>query len=413
MAVSVGLLHYTAPPIIGGVESVLAEHARLLAAAGHRVRVIAGRGGTTDAGWEAIRIPLADSRHPRIVAARSALDAGEVPEAFDDLTTELVRQLQPAIADLDVLIAHNVCSLHFNLPLTAATHRLVEAADAPRLVAWQHDLAWSSMAYAEQLHPGFPWDLLRTPWPRTTYVAISEARRAEQARISGLPLEAIRVIPNGIDVARFVGLHPTTTRLLDELGLAGAGPVMLVPVRITPRKNLELAIRILAELRRGGDDARLIVTGPPDPHEAPGNGYVGRLRALAATTGTTGAVHLLAADGGRATSIRVVRDLYRVADLLLLPSHDEGFGLPILEAATTRLPIVCADIPSLRELAGDDATYLRPDADPAEVARSIRHRLSAEMATRLASRVRGTYGWPRIYEDRIEPLIVEVAGASR
>jgi glycosyltransferase involved in cell wall biosynthesis len=121
-------------------------------------------------------------------------------------------------------------------------------------------------------------------------------------------------------VARFVGLHPTTTRLLDELGLAGAGPVMLVPVRITPRKNLELAIRILAELRRGGDDARLIVTGPPDPHEAPGNGYVGRLRSLAATTGTTGAVHLLAADRGRATSIRVVRDLYRVADLLRCPA---------------------------------------------------------------------------------------------
>ena len=41
---NVALLHYSAPPIVGGVESVLAHHARLLSEAGHNVRVIAGRG---------------------------------------------------------------------------------------------------------------------------------------------------------------------------------------------------------------------------------------------------------------------------------------------------------------------------------------------------------------------------------
>ncbi len=74
-----------------------------------------------------------------------------------------------------------------------------------------------------------------------------------------------------------------------------------------------------------------------------------------------GGVHLLV-DGPPAwRSPRVVADLYRIADALFLPSREEGFGLPVLEAGVSRLPVICADIPALRELAGDDATYVDPD----------------------------------------------------
>jgi hypothetical protein len=44
----IALLHYSAPPIVGGVESVLGQHARLMADAGHAVRVVAARGGLPD-----------------------------------------------------------------------------------------------------------------------------------------------------------------------------------------------------------------------------------------------------------------------------------------------------------------------------------------------------------------------------
>ena len=49
----------------------------------------------------------------------------------------------------------------------------------------------------------------------------------------------------------------------------------------------------------------------------------------------------------------VIADFYRLADALLMPSREEGFGIPVLEAGLSRLPIFCADIPPLRELAGD------------------------------------------------------------
>jgi len=415
----VGLLHYTAPPVVGGVEVVLGQHARLLAGAGHRVRIITGRGGRPAPGIEVVRIPLADARHLVIRGVRAALDQGQVPTAFDALVDEILTALRPAVAGLDVLVAHNVCGLHFNLPLTAALRELTRSGRGPAFIAWQHDLAGTSARHAGELHPGHPWDLLRTVWPGTTYVAVSEARRSELANLTGIAADTVRVIPNGIEIERLLHLHPATERLLEDLGLLGpgpglgAGPVLLVPVRITPRKNLELAIRVVAELRRSGDAARLIVTGPPDPHASGSGAGVGRLRSLADEAGVTAAVHLLAVDRGRQTPARVVSDLYRVADALLLPSRDEGFGLPVLEAAACRLPVFCADIPTLRELAGDDATYFAPDADPAAVARLIRDRLASETPSRFGRRVRMEYGWPAIYASRIEPLLAAVAGRAR
>jgi glycosyltransferase involved in cell wall biosynthesis len=101
----------------------------------------------------------------------------------------------------------------------------------------------------------------------------------------------------------------------------------------------------------------------------------------------------------------MVDDLFRLADLLLLPSRDEGFGLPILEAGASRLPIACSDLPTLRELAGDDALYFGLDDDPAAIASRIRDRLEADPARRLARRVRLDYAWEQIYRTRIAPLL--------
>lgn len=102
-------------------------------------------------------------------------------------------------------------------------------------------------------------------------------------------------------------------------------------------------------------------------------------------------------------------DLYRLADLAFLPSHDEGFGLPILEAAAHRLPIVCTDLPALRSLAGDAAIYIDPDDDPVEVAARILERLDADPAARLAIEIRTRYAWDVVYRERIAPLLASAA----
>ncbi|MEO6060919.1 MAG: hypothetical protein ABIQ99_03160, partial [Thermoflexales bacterium] len=152
------LVHYSAPPIVGGVESVLAHHARLMADAGHRVTILAGRGAAFD-GRISIRVlARLDSRHPEIMALKAELDLGRVPAGFEGTRDSLQRELERELRDCDVLIAHNVASLNKNLALTAALHGLRR----PARILWHHDLAWMTSRYRAELHAGYPWDLLRT-----------------------------------------------------------------------------------------------------------------------------------------------------------------------------------------------------------------------------------------------------------
>src|SRR5690606_19585370 len=131
--------------VVGGVERVIYHHATLLARAGHAVRVVAGRRAPLDPAVAFERVPRVDSRHPEILALKRGLDQGAFPaEQFDRRAARIGEALQPSIETADVLIAHNVLSLHKSLPLTAALRRVAEAGAGPRLIAWHHDLAWKA-----------------------------------------------------------------------------------------------------------------------------------------------------------------------------------------------------------------------------------------------------------------------------
>src|SRR5512147_1043957 len=80
---NIAILHYSVPPIVGGVESVIAHHARLMSAAGHSVRLIAARGDAMGEQIPLVLMPLADSRHERVLLMKEHLDRGEVTEDFE------------------------------------------------------------------------------------------------------------------------------------------------------------------------------------------------------------------------------------------------------------------------------------------------------------------------------------------
>lgn len=403
----IALLHYSVPPVIGGVESVIAHHARLMADAGHAVQVIAARGAEFAPGTEFTWIPLADSRHAQVLSIKAHLDAGRLPPGFADLTETLRTALANALAGTDVLIAHNVCSLNKNLALTAAINSLLDSQHSPRMILWHHDLAWTTPRYRSELHDGWPWDLLRTDWPRATQVTISALRQRELAELLCVPLERIRVVPNGLDLVSFLKLEAQTADLIRRLHLLAAEPLLLLPVRITTRKNIEMAMQVVAALRAWFSAPMLIVTGPPGPHNAANAAYFGRLKDLRTALGLEGSVHFLTELVAGYLPDSVISDFYRLADALLMPSREEGFGIPILEAGLSRLPIFCSDISPLRELAGDRATYFDPDAHPEQVAAEISARLVTDPCHVMGAHVRRAYSWEGVYAQHIAPLLME------
>lgn len=401
---SIALLHYAAPPVVGGVETVLAHHARLMAAAGHDVRVLAGRGEQASLPVPFLHVPLMDSRHPRVEAAKAALDSGRPPPDLESLAFELESLLAEALAPADIVIAHNVCSLHKNLALTAALHRLCARHTLRRLLLWHHDLAWTTPRYQAELHPGYPWDLLRTDWG-AEHVAVSAARRDELATLLGIPPQAITVVPNGVDPAGLLKLEPLTVNLIHRLRLDRAAPILLLPVRITPRKNIELAVEVLAELRPTLPEAALVVTGPPGPHNPANARYFEQLLELRSSLGLQGAVHFLAEVHDGVLADAVIADLYQVADLLFLPSREEGFGIPLLEAALHRLPVFCADIATLRALGQGEAFYFDLGSPPAEIAACIARHVGEHREHAFRARAWREATWDAIYARHIAPLI--------
>jgi glycosyltransferase involved in cell wall biosynthesis len=372
---------------------------------GHQVMVIAGRGGAFDPRIDFVYLPAVDSRHPQVIELKSQLDRGIVPAEFASLVDSLVDEFRQHLADIDLLIAHNVCSLHKNLALTAAVRRVTAQEGAPRLILWHHDLAWTTPRYQAELHPGYPWDLLRTEWPGVKQVVVSELRRQELAGLTGLTPDEVQVIPNGLDLRQFLKLDAQTQELISRLNLLEANPLLLLPVRITPRKNIEQALHTLAALRESLPQAVLLVTGPLGPHNPANASYLETLLALRTRLGLTGVAHFLAELSQEYLPDTVVADFYRLADALILPSREEGFGIPLLEAGLARLPVFCADIPPLRALAEGYAMFFPPDGDPRQIADMITQYFSADLRYAFKAHVRTHFTWERIYQQHIRPLL--------
>jgi len=405
----IAILHYSVPPIVGGVESVIAHHARLMDADGHSVRLIAARGESLGERIPLTLIPLADSRHERVLQVKEELDRSKVTKDFEVIRGKLVIELQSALSGVDMLIAHNICSLNKNLALTAALHQLHTSASRklPRLFLWHHDLAWTTPRYQHELHDGYPWDLLRTDWGGTSHVVVSELRRRELADLMKLDPASVRVVPNGVDAALFYKLEAQTQNILEQTRLMDAAPILLLPVRVTPRKNIELALNTLAELRKRFPKAALVVTGPLGPHNARNREYFDSLLKLRTQLGLQGSAHFLAEFSDSFLADEVIADFYRIADALIFPSREEGFGIPLIEAAMSHLPAFCADIPPLRELGLDDATFFSPDENPAVLAGSIADYFQSAAPARLAMRARSKFLWEAIYQKHIAPMLTE------
>jgi len=404
---NIAILHYSVPPVVGGVESVIAHHASLMAADGHSVCLIAGRGESLGDRIPLIPIPIMGSQHPRVLAVKKHLDRGQVTGDFDALRAELLSRLQESLSGVDVMIAHNICSLNKNLALTAALYQLHVGQEYPRLILWHHDLAWTAPRYRAELHDGYPWDLLKQAWPGVKQVTISEMRQHELAELFQIDEADIAVIPNGVDVAAFHKLETQTREYVKRLDLLQATPLLLLPVRITPRKNIELALHVCANLKQHFPDMKLVVTGPLGPHNPANVKYFEKLLAVRAQLSVENSACFLAELTSEYIPDEVISDFYHLADALFLPSREEGFGIPILEAGLAGLPVFCSDIPTLRRLGGAHATYFSPDADPHKLADTIADHLSSNPVFRMRSDVHSRYTWERIYAQKIAPLLVK------
>lgn len=403
MATRLVVIHYTPPGVIGGVEHVMHEHIELLSARSVRVQVVAGRPGAPELRTHVI--PEIDAAGAQNALIEGELALGAVTPRFHRARQAIRDKLDALVADADVIIAHNAFTLHFCLPLTAALWEIAGRRAPGSVIAWCHDLAWTNPLYLPAMHDGYPWDLLRVPAPNTRYVTVSDERLLELEGIWDGQEGDVRVVPNGIDVPDFLRLGDVTREIAERYRLFDRHLVLLLPVRITRRKNIELGLRAVRSLKDRGFDVLFLISGPEAPHH-PGRSrsYLAELKALRETLDLEDNVVFLADDMGTNLDDRSVGELYELVDGLLFPSAHEGFGLPILEAGLARVPAIVSDIPIFREVGGDDVSRFPLSAEADTIAREILAAVDTR-AGRLRRRVLAEYRWEALVDRDIMQLL--------
>jgi glycosyltransferase involved in cell wall biosynthesis len=408
----IAILHYAAPPVIGGVESVLEAHASLFIRHGYDVTVIAGRGEAAALPQHVkfLPLPMIDSQHPEITAMNQQLEQGIVPANFEKIKEELVQTLKPILTDFNAVIVHNIFTKHFNLPLTAALFTLLDEDVVGNWIAWSHDFTWTSPNSSSKVFPKYPWDLLRKPHPKLQQVVVSKNRQKDLAELYQVDPKKIHVVYNGVDAETLLGLSSTAMRIVSLCGLTKSDLTLLMPVRVTQAKNIEFALHMLAEIKQAGLNPKLILTGPPDPHDPQNMAYFEALKTLRDELGlqeNMRFVYELTGNKGEplTLSMDVVGELFRAADLLLMPSHREGFGMPILEAGLCGLAVFSAPIPATVEIGQTDVHWIDIHEKPAVAAQQILDWCENNQIYHMRRRVRQHYTWEALFQHKIKPLI--------
>lgn len=165
-----------------------------------------------------------------------------------------------------------------------------------------------------------------------------------ELRRSGVPLEKLVLIENGIDTAAFRG-GEDTARIVP--GLRG-GAVIGYVGRLAAEKGLDVLLRAMRTVVERVPDAQLIMAGD-GPERA-------TLEALTHSQGLDANVHFL---GVR----RDMPKLYRVMDVLVLPSRDEGMPMTILEALAAGTAVVATAVGQIPRVIRDRETGLLVPAD--------------------------------------------------
>jgi len=275
-----------------------------------------------------------------------------LPEIIDEFTDRVLEHIR-ANGGAD--------AVHANYWLSGvAAHRIKHELDIP-FVSTFHTLArvkseggdpepgWRDRAEAELINCA-------------DAICVSCVEEEEQfRRLYGDPKGQIEIVAPGVEHAFFAPGDQAGARI--ALDLPTGAPVLLFVGRIQPLKGPDVAIRALHALRR--PDALLLVVGGASGSS--GDGEIERAHQLVDELGLHDQVRFVPPQPHH-----ILSTYYRAADVVLVPSRSESFGLVALEAAACGIPVVANAVGGLKSLVDHGQTgFLISERDPAVFARAI------------------------------------------
>lgn len=327
--------------------------------------------------------------------------AGPVEMAKEDLPT-IVPEFRDWLQDW--LMREQVDVLHANYWLSGVVgHQLKHPLQLP-LVTTFHTLA-RVKAEMGDVEPQARMDAeAEVVACSDVMIANADEERRQLIELYGADPERVEIVAPGVDRAFFSPGSKAGART--AIGLDDS-PLVLFVGRIQPLKGVDVAVRALAEIT--DRSTRLMIVGGASGQL--GGSEVERIRELIDELGLSDRVDFVDPQPHYALST-----YYRAADVLVMPSRSESFGLVALEAAASGVPVVAAAVGGLRTLVRDGETgYLIEGRDPGDYAAAIDSILSSpEHASALgaaAAAVASRYPWSGL-ASRLQRIYAELIAES-
>jgi sugar phosphate isomerase/epimerase/glycosyltransferase involved in cell wall biosynthesis len=381
----IAIIHYSFFETAAGVNRVIKDQVELLKEYGFSIQVIIGQTDVSSTlGVKVTHVPQINV-------------LPEMVYEFDRYKGEIYHRLKDELRDKDIIIIHNILTMDFNMPLIKALEQIIEEEkDKKKFIAWTHDINYF------------------TPIRGVKYIVVSKYMQKYLAESFNWAPQMIPVMQNGLYMKRLIGLTPEIERIFRGRKLLEQDYVMLYPTKVGVAKNIEMAIKIVAELNRKGKKAKLIVTGLLNDQDREQMAYFHKLKQLTEDQGVSGKIIFLSDQWIKGKRLEVtdemMRNLYTLSDFLLFTSQHEGFGLPPIEAAAFGLPIVVSDIEPVRSLLTDADMllidpYAHSEAEIEKISQEIIDYIDNKSVVRMKKEARTRYDLQRIYEGIVFPLI--------
>jgi len=200
-----------------------------------------------------------------------------------------------------------------------------------------------------------------TPWT-DAFIGVADAHATHLVEMEGFPAEKVHTIYNGVDCERFAPQDACVVRR--ELGISADAPVVGILAALRPEKNHELFLNGAQRIRGKFPGAQFLIVGD-GPRRL-------ELEAVARNLGLGAAAHFL---GSRSDVPR----LLAACDVVALTSHNEAAPVSILEALSVGVPVVAANVGSVKETVVNDETgWLFPAGDVEAFSERAVHLLAEE-----------------------------------
>jgi D-inositol-3-phosphate glycosyltransferase len=230
-------------------------------------------------------------------------------------------------------------------------------------------------------------------------VAESPASKRHMIRYYDVDAANVAVIPCGVDMGRFRPQNKRRARA--DLSLPPTAPVLLFVGRLQPSKGIDTLLRAVADIRRDHPDVCvLVVGGGLDERNEQETAELNRLQALGARLELSNVRYV------KAQPQENLAQYYAAADVFVMPSHYESFGMVVLEAMACGTPVVASAVGGLSStVIHGDSGLLVPSGDWRAFAQAISRLLTfphLQSAMRQAGPERArAFAWSRIVNKNV------------